>query len=202
VSDEPETPADKVKRAMSRKRPVTDAPIEVTRGKTTLKVHEGGKAPRKPRKKKPTAEEPYALYGDTPPPEGEPDRPDDGGHQPPDAPPEDLEKAKDCAVAGPERPRQCAPADHLVRHRHRLCQRHGLADLARHALAARRGRPRRAAQGAESRRLHQARGGMAEGDPLQQRVLDAGELARKKNPTSAPSSTSARSSGWARSSRR
>jgi putative DNA primase/helicase len=182
VSDEPETPADKVKRAMSRKRPVTDAPIEVTRGKTTLKVHEGGKAPRKPRKKKPTAEEPYALYGDTPPPEGEPDRPDDGGHQPPDAPPEDLEKVKDCASLD-QNDRDNA---------RRLIIWFGtdIVYVSGMGWLTWRGTHWQRDEGDLGARLKaqnlvdciKLEAAWLKASPLQQRVLDAGELARKKKP--------------------
>lgn len=98
-----DTPTDKVRKAMSRLRPVTAEPIEVTRGRTKLKVHEGGKAtepkPRKPRAKKPGAEEPPPA-GPEGPQEGDEPLPDDGQQdgQPPGVPPETLERAGRCAL--------------------------------------------------------------------------------------------------------
>jgi putative DNA primase/helicase len=107
MSESDDTPSDKVKKAMARKRVVTDAPIEVTRGKTTLKVHEGGKPARKPRAGK---RPPHPAAGAaTLSPEGRGEGaggagdseqpPQDDGHDgPPEGtPPEDIEKAKSCA---------------------------------------------------------------------------------------------------------
>ncbi len=89
-------PGDKVKKAMSRKRPVTAAPIEVTRGKTRLKVHEGGKAkapeakPKRTRAKKAEANDNSSDIDEAPPP-------DDGDEGPPSQiPPEHREKAAQC----------------------------------------------------------------------------------------------------------
>lgn len=98
-----DSPSDKVKKAMAGKRPVTDAPIEVRKGKRTFTVHEGGATakPKRSRAKKAGADEPPPHDLDLGGPHDGDEQPEsfDGsgpGQPPAGTPPEDLEKARAC----------------------------------------------------------------------------------------------------------